>query len=163
MWKKSRKTPLLFPHFVTLQPYFKMDEIVCFFISHQTTHNTPSCPSKKLFIHLCKCLKKINKLNEHSHKYSDPLFSTLLKHHWQRLQPWIFLGNDTTSMAHLYLGVFSADRLKHCQVGWGASLQSYFQVSPEMLDRVQVWALAGPLKDIEPCPEASPAFSWLCG
>ena len=36
-----------------------------------------------------------------------------------------------------------------CQVGWGASLQSYFQVSPEMFDRVQVCALAGPLKDIQ--------------
>ena len=32
-------------------------------------------------------------------------------------------------------------------VGWGAFF-SYFQVSPEMFDRVQVQALAGPLKDI---------------
>ena len=60
------------------------------------------------------------------------------------------LGYDATSLAHLYLGTFfSADRLKLCQVGWGASLHSYFQVSPEMLDRVQVRALAGPLKDIQ--------------
>ena len=29
------------------------------------------------------------------------------------------------------------------------SLYSYFQVSPEMFDRVEVWALAGPLKDIQ--------------
>ena len=28
-------------------------------------------------------------------------------------------------------------------------MNSYFQVSPEMFDRVQVWALAGPLKDIQ--------------
>ena len=28
-------------------------------------------------------------------------------------------------------------------------LHSYFQVSPEMFDRVQVQALAGPLKDIQ--------------
>ena len=28
-------------------------------------------------------------------------------------------------------------------------LHSYFQVSPEILDLVQVWALAGPLKDIQ--------------
>ena len=28
------------------------------------------------------------------------------------------------------------------------SLHSYFQVSPEMFNQVQVWALAGPLKDI---------------
>ena len=31
----------------------------------------------------------------------------------------------------------------------GASLHSYFQVSPEMVDWVQVRALAGPLKDIQ--------------
>ena len=29
------------------------------------------------------------------------------------------------------------------------SLHSYFQVSPEMFNLVQVWALAGPLKDIQ--------------
>ena len=39
--------------------------------------------------------------------------------------------------------------LKFCWFGWGASLHSYFQVSPEMLDRVQVRALAGPLKNIQ--------------
>ena len=35
-----------------------------------------------------------------------------------------------------------------CQVGWGELLHSYFQVSPDMLNRVQVRTLAGPLKDI---------------
>ena len=69
----------------------------------------------------------------HLHKYSDPLLSTLLKHLWQRLQPQ----------------VFSVDPLKLCQVGWGVSLHSYFQVFPEMFDRVQVRTLAGPLKDIQ--------------
>ena len=39
--------------------------------------------------------------------------------------------------------------LKLCQVGWGVSLHSYFQVSPEMFDRVQVRALDGALKDIQ--------------
>ena len=48
-----------------------------------------------------------------------------------------------------FLPFFSADPLKLCQVGWGASLHSYFQVSPEMFDRVQVRALAGPLKYIQ--------------
>ena len=45
-------------------------------------------------------------------------------------------------------GILSADPLKLCQVGWGGLLHSYFQLSPEMFDRVQVWALAGPLKDV---------------
>ena len=30
-----------------------------------------------------------------------------------------------------------------------------------MFDRVQVWALAGPLKDIQTCPKATPALFWL--
>ena len=48
-----------------------------------------------------------------------------------------------------FLPFYSANPLKLCQVGWGASLQSYFQVSPEMFNRVQIRALAGPLKDIQ--------------
>ncbi|KAK6308116.1 hypothetical protein J4Q44_G00213870, partial [Coregonus suidteri] len=48
-----------------------------------------------------------------------------------------------------FFPLFSADPLKICQVGWGALLHSYFQVYPEMFDRVQVRALAGPLKDIQ--------------
>ena len=48
-----------------------------------------------------------------------------------------------------FLPLFSEDPLKLCQVGWGASLQSYFQVSPWMFDWVQVRAMAGPLKDIQ--------------
>ena len=48
-----------------------------------------------------------------------------------------------------FLTFFSADPLKLCQVGWEASLHCYFQISPEMLDQVQVRALAGPLKDIQ--------------
>ena len=48
-----------------------------------------------------------------------------------------------------FLPFFSADPLKFCQVGWGALLHSYFQVSPKMLDRIQVWAPAGPLKNIQ--------------
>ena len=55
----------------------------------------------------------------------------------------------------MFLGILlSADPLKLCHVGWGASLHSYFQVSPEMFDRVQVRCLVGPLKDIQkPVPK----------
>jgi hypothetical protein len=48
-----------------------------------------------------------------------------------------------------FLPFFSADPLKLCQIGWGALLHSVFEVSQEMFDRVQLWALAGPLKDIQ--------------
>jgi hypothetical protein len=71
------------------------------------------------------------------------------------------LGYDATSLVFRELISFSsADLPKLCQVRWGALLHSYFQVSPEMCDRVQVWA--GPLKDFETCPKAAPASSWLC-
>ncbi|KAK6303896.1 hypothetical protein J4Q44_G00263500 [Coregonus suidteri] len=50
-------------------------------------------------------------------------------------------GYDATSLAHLYLGSFSHASLQ--------ILSSSFQVSPEMFDRVQVRALAEPLKDIQ--------------
>jgi hypothetical protein len=48
-----------------------------------------------------------------------------------------------------FIPCFSVDPLKLCQVGWGALLHSYFQVSPEVFDSVQVQALTGPLKDIQ--------------
>ena len=80
--------------------------------------------------------------------FTDSLLSTLMKHLWQQLHPWVFLGMRL--QAHLYLWSFSpADPLKLFQVGCGASLHSYFQDSPEMFDRVQVRALAEQLKDIQ--------------
>ena len=60
-----------------------------------------------------------------------------------------------------FLPFFSADPRKLCQVGWGALLHSYSQVSQEMLDRVQVRALAGPLKDIQSLV-SKPLLHCLC-
>ena len=60
---------------------------------------------------------------------------------------WIWRYNLGTPVFGEHLPFFSADSLKLCHVGWGALLHSYFQVSPEMLDWVQVWA--GQLKDIQ--------------
>jgi hypothetical protein len=81
----------------------------------------------------------------HLHKYSDPLPWTLLKHLW-RLQPQRYkLG---TPVFVEFLQFFSADPIKLCQFGWGASLHSFFR-SSEMFDQVQVRALAGTLNDIQ--------------
>ena len=44
--------------------------------------------------------------------------------------------------------ILLADPLTLCQVGWGASLHSYFQVSPELFVLIHFRALGGPLKDI---------------
>ena len=99
----------------------------------------------------------------HLHKYSAPLLCTLLKHLWQLLQPQVLLGMMLQSW-HTCIGeflpFFSAEPLKLCQVEWGASLDSYFQFSPEMLDRAQFRALAGHTQGYsETCPEATPALS----
>ena len=60
------------------------------------------------------------------------------------------LGYDATSLAHLYLGSFSHSSLQILSSSVRLDGEhSYFQVSSEMLDLVQVWALAGPLKDIQ--------------
>ena len=104
--------------------------------------------------YLKKRSEQKNNNNEISHlnNYSDPLLSTLLKHLLQSLQPRVFMGMThklgTPVFRDFFLPFFSADPLKLIQVGSGASLHSYFQVSSEMFDLVQVRALAGPLKDI---------------
>ena len=81
----------------------------------------------------------------------DPLLSTSLKHLWQNcsFESWVWRCKLGTPVFVEFLPFFSAEPLKLCEVGSRALLHSYFQVSPEMFDRVQVRALAGPLKDIQ--------------
>ena len=62
---------------------------------------------------------------------------------------WVWRYKLGTPVFGEFLPFFSADPLKLCQVGWGMSLCSYFQVFPEVFDWVQVRALAGPLKGIQ--------------
>ena len=85
--------------------------------------------TKQVFRIFCNVLQNKKTEISHLHKYSDPLLSTLLKRLWQRLQPPVFLAM-TLPAWHTCI--------------WGVSLS----VSPEMFDRVQVRAQAGPLKDI---------------
>ena len=58
---------------------------------------------------------------------------------------WVWRYKLGTPEFGEFLPFFSVDPLKLCQV-----LHSYFQVFLEMFHRVQVRALAGPLKDILP-------------
>ena len=86
--KASR--PWLFPRFVMLQPYSKMDKIVFSLINPQVDtmqHND------KANTGLQTCKMYAIKITEiwHLHKYSDPLLRTLLKHIWQRLQHRVLL------------------------------------------------------------------------
>ena len=83
----------------------------------------------------------------HLHKYSDPLLSALLKHlasdYYSLKSSLVWHYKLGTPIFGEFLPLSSGDPLKLCQVGWGASLNSRFQVSLEMFDRVQVRALAG--------------------
>ena len=53
--------------------------------------------------------------------------------------------------AHLDLGIFSQSSLQICsssvKLDGGASMNSNLQVFPQILNGIQVWAVAGPLKD----------------
>ena len=89
---ESIQTHSLFPHFVKLQPYSKIEKIL-FYINLHTIHEKAK-PG----------LKKKTEIS-HLHTYSDPLLSTLLKHLWQWLQHCnLLLWYDTTSLAHRYFG-----------------------------------------------------------
>jgi len=61
---------------------------------------------------------------------------------------WVWRYKLGTPIYGQFLPFFFAEPLRLHQVGWGASVHSHFQISPEMFNWVQVWALAGPLKDI---------------
>ena len=79
------------------------------------------------------------------------------------ITPASLLGYDAISLAHLYLGSFSHSSLqilKLCQIGWGASLHSYFQGDVQSGSSPgSGWATQG---HSETCPQATPALSWLC-
>ena len=88
MPSESIQTHLLFPHFVTLQLYSKIDNIF-FFPSQIYTQYTIITKLKQVFRDFRKFMIFFI---SHLRKYSDPLLSTLLKLIWQRLQPRVFLG-----------------------------------------------------------------------
>src|SRR4029434_1333686 len=48
------------------------------------------------------------------------------------------------------------------QVGCGASVHSHFQLFPQMFNWIQVWALAGPLKDMHRYSLKPPLCSLGC-
>ena len=62
---------------------------------------------------------------------------------------WVWHYKLGTPIFGEFFTFFSAEPLKLCQFGWGASLYSKFQVFPETFNWVQVWVLARPLKDIQ--------------
>ena len=107
---------------------------------------------KRLYI-FANVYKKNNMLKSHLHKYSDPLLNVEAP-----LAAFTALSYKLgTPVFEEFLPLFSADPLKLCQVGWGALLHSYFQVSPEMFE--SGWANQG---HSETCPGATPVLSWLC-
>ena len=61
---------------------------------------------------------------------------------------WIWCHKLGTPIFGQFCPFLFAAPLKLHQVGREAPVHSHFQMSPEMFNRIQVWALAGPLKDI---------------
>ena len=105
----------------------------------------------QVFRYFCKCIQN-EKLKYHIYISIQPLYSvlcgsTLGFNSFKSF--WVWLYKLGTLVFGEFLPLFSADPLKLCKIGWGASLHTYFQISPEMFDRVQVRAMAGPLKDIQ--------------
>lgn len=86
----------------------------------------------------------------HSHrpKYSDPLLSRLS---WSTFgSNYSLLGYDAPRFAHLDLFIFFAILLCRSSVrlDGGPSVDSHFQVSPEICYQVQIRAPVGPRRDI---------------
>ena len=83
------------------------------------------------------------------HKCSAPLLSTLLKLLWQWFQPQVFLGMTLQAWHTLYLGSFSHFSLQilSSSVRLDGKRPCTDIFSPEI--GVQVWPMAGPLKDIQ--------------
>ena len=131
---ESAPTPLLFPQKVTLQPYSKMDTIVFSpLINLHTVPHNDKVTTGIYYIYIQTL-------------YSELCWSTLGSDYSLKYS-WVWRYKLGTPVFGEFLPFNSADPLKLCQVIWGASLQSYFEVSPETFDRVQVWALPEPLKD----------------
>ena len=120
-----------------------MDKTKCFLVNLHTKDI-----AKTGFRNFSKCVKN-RKLKCHIYISIQTLYSVLC---------WITFGSDYSLKSSLvwcyklgtplfgeFLPFFSAYPLKLCQVGWGASLHNYFQVSPEMFNGVKVRAPAGPL------------------
>ena len=103
---------------------------------------------KQVFRHFSKWIQT-KKLKYHIYISIQTLYSILcwctFGSDYSLKSSWVWRYTLGTPVFGEFLPFFSADPLKLSQVGAGASLHSYFQVSPEMFDRVQVRALAGPL------------------
>ena len=119
--------------------------------------------SLDIFANVLKITTEIS----HLHKYSAPLLSTLLKHRWQRLQPW-FLLDMTLQAWHTCIWVVSPIllcRSSQALPGWMESVaaQLFSGLSRDVRSGSSPgsdWATQG---HSETCPEATPTLSWLCG
>lgn len=97
-------------------------------------------------------------------KYSHSLLSTM-KYLWQQLQPQsLFLFKYcATSLPHLYFYFFdslfqSLQNLSSHSAWWSLCLHSYFQICPELLNQVQIWAAA----DTAVAPKPLPCLGLTC-
>ena len=137
---ESIQTPWLFTDFVKITALF--------FSSSIYTQYPIVMKRKNRFLEMFSNLLKIN-----NYIIIQTLYSVLccctFGSDYSIESSWVWRYKFGLHVFGEFLPFFSADPLKFCQVGWGVLLHSYFQVSPEMFDWVQVQALAGPLKGIQ--------------
>ena len=91
---------------------------------------------KQVFNFFCQCIPEPSQKN-YIYISIQTLYSVLC---------WSTFGSDYSLESFwvwLYRLCTPVDPLKLRQVGWRASLHSYFQVSPKMFDQVQVWLWLG--------------------
>jgi len=105
---------------------------------------------KKFVWNLCKCIKNKNRKNNHIriHSLCSILCWSTFDTNYSLKSFGVWCYKLGTPIFGQFLPFFFAGPLQLYLVGWVPSVYSRFQISPEMFNRVQVWALAGPLKDI---------------
>jgi hypothetical protein len=141
-----------------------MDQI--FFHPSSIYTQYPIMTKQKQIYRNCGTFTKHKMKISHLYKNSDPLFSTLLKHFWQRLQPRVFLGMMLQAWHTCIKGVSPILLCRSSQAlsGWMGSVAA--QLFSGLSGDVRLgsspgsgWATQGHSKT---CPEANPALSWLC-
>ncbi len=121
---------------------------------------------KQKFRNVCKFIKKKKTEISHLHKFSDPLLSTWLKHLWQQLQPWDFLGMMQQAL-HTWIGGFSAILLcisSQARSGWMGTVgrQPFSGLSRDVRwgsSQGSGWATLG---HSQSCPLATTVLPCLC-
>jgi len=142
-------TSWLLSHFVVLQPEFEMD-LIYIFLSPINTKYPIMAKWKHIFRKFYKSVKNeiLTYLASISIQPPESIFCrSAFGNHYSFESSWVCLYKLCTSGFGDFLPFFLAYFLKLSQVGWGVSVNGNPQAFSQILNGIQVWALAGPLMD----------------